>query len=239
MGLSAIAGAAVIGTVGSIYGASQSADAASHSADVQAAAGREASANTYAMFERMRSDLAPYRALGIGPADQIQQLTGSYPGGNPLTSYLTKPFTGQDLASTPGYQFTLDQGLKATQNALGAQGLGSSGSAVKAAAQYAQGLAGTTYNDQFKNTLAQQQQIYNMLGGQISTGQNAAAQTGNAGMNAASTSAGLLTGAAAAQGAGGVGVANAWNQGISGATNNLMQGSVLGGMYNKGVGLFG
>ena len=41
---------------------------------------------------------------------------------------MSAPFapTMAQLASTPGYQFTLDQGLKATQNAYAAQGLAGS-----------------------------------------------------------------------------------------------------------------
>lgn len=49
------------------------------------------------------------------------------------------------LQATPGYQFTLNQGLQATKSQLSAMGLADSGSAIKGAAQYAEGLAGTTY----------------------------------------------------------------------------------------------
>lgn len=68
------------------------------------------------------------------------------------------------LESTPGYQFTLDQGLKATQNSFTSKGLGNSGAALKGAASFASGLADqtysnrlneylNTYNSQFTNTL--------------------------------------------------------------------------------------
>ena len=53
------------------------------------------------------------------------------------------------MRQTPGYQFTLAQGLKATQSAAAARGLGVSGSALKGAGTYATGLADKTYLDQF------------------------------------------------------------------------------------------
>ncbi len=58
------------------------------------------------------------------------------------------------LSQTPGYQFALDQGLKATQNGFAAQGLASSGAAMKGGAQFAEGLASQTYNQQLQNYLA-------------------------------------------------------------------------------------
>jgi hypothetical protein len=60
--------------------------------------------------------------------------------------------TQEQLEKTPGYQFTLAQGLKATQNAAAARGLGISGAALKGAADYATGLADKTYQNQFANS---------------------------------------------------------------------------------------
>lgn len=59
--------------------------------------------------------------------------------------------TMQQLASTPGYQFTLQQGLQGVQNQYSGMGLGVSGAEQKGAASYASGLASQTYNDQLKN----------------------------------------------------------------------------------------
>ena len=61
-----------------------------------------------------------------------------------------------DLESTPGYQFTLNQGEKAVQNSAAARGLGVSGAALKGAATYATGLSDSTYN-----TRLQQEQTSN------------------------------------------------------------------------------
>lgn len=95
--------------------------------------------------------------------------------------------TMAQLEQTPGYQFTLDQGLKATQNSYAAQGLGTSGAAMKGADQYATGLASTTYNQQLQNYLTQNAQQYNMLlsgqsqGANLASAQNTILQGGNTG----------------------------------------------------------
>lgn len=57
------------------------------------------------------------------------------------------------LEATPGYQFAKEQGLKATQRAMSAAGLGGSGNAVTAAADYASGLAQQTYQSQIGNLM--------------------------------------------------------------------------------------
>ncbi len=57
------------------------------------------------------------------------------------------------LEATPGYQFTLGQGLKATQNSYAAKGLGSSGAAMRGAADYATGLSGATYEQRLQDYL--------------------------------------------------------------------------------------
>ncbi len=175
------------------------------------------------MFNAVRDLLKPFVSLGYGATNPLAQLTGTVEGGNPLTAPLTKPFTPGDLTTTPGYQFQLDQGERATQQALTATGLGRSGNAVKAANDYAQGLAGTTYQTQLGNYLAQNQQTYNMLGGLVQSGSAAAANVGGAGLQSQSQANALTTGGAAASAAGIVGSANALANAAS--TSGLLLGS--------------
>lgn len=107
-------------------------------------------------------------ALASSPAFGINGLLPTS-GDNLNLSALTQPFnpTMADLENTPGYKFTLNQGLQAVQNGYAAQGLGTSGAALKGAAQYASGLASTTYNQQLQNYLQQNQQRFNdLLAGQ-------------------------------------------------------------------------
>ena len=144
--------------------------------------------------------------------------------------------TEAQLQQTPGYQFTLSQGLKSTQSAAAARGLGSSGAALKGASTYATGLADSTYQNQFNNFQTQQTNNFNRLLGLTSLGENAAAQTGNYGTQTAANIGNNITGAgtatAAADTAAGSqisGLAN--NLGSAYLTNSLMGSSGGGGLY--------
>jgi len=244
MGMAAaIVGAGALGVAGSVASGVIGANAAQSAASTQAAAADTASNNTLAMFNKTQANLAPFVGAGTNALTQMQNLTGTNPGGNPLTAPLTAKFnpTMTDLAATPGYQFTLDQGLKSTQNGFAAQGLGTSGAALKGAANYAEGLAGTTYQQQFQNYLTQNQQIYNLLGGQTSLGENAAATTGNQGLTATGQAGNFLTSGAAASAAGTIGAANSTINslsGISSAGNNTAMMLALNnsGLFSSGAG---
>jgi hypothetical protein len=77
---------------------------------------------------------------------------GGTPSRTDVNQFSWNP-TQQGLEQTPGYQFTLDQGLKSAQNAAAARGLGVSGAALKASDTYATGLANSTYNQQLQNAI--------------------------------------------------------------------------------------
>jgi hypothetical protein len=174
----AILGAGAVGGLSSLIGGGISAQASTKAAQIQANAALQAAqlqqqAEQQALgfqeqqYATTQSNLAPYIGLGVG---SVGNLAGAIPGLvsqtqnavlpiAPISSALTgsAPSNLQLLSQTPGYQFTLQQGLQATQNSYAAQGLGSSGAALKGAANYAEGLAGTTYQQQFQNWLSQNQ----------------------------------------------------------------------------------
>jgi hypothetical protein len=62
-------------------------------------------------------------------------------------------FDASNLANTPGYQFALQQGLRGVNAGMAAGGLAGSGAAMKAGGQFAEGLASSTYNQQYQNAL--------------------------------------------------------------------------------------
>lgn len=131
-------------------------------------------------------------------------------------------FDPANLANTPGYQFTMDQGLKGIQNQMANRGLGLSGAQLKGATSYATGLANQTYGDQFNRALSGFNTNYQVAANNVSnlqnlvnTGQNSAAQTGQAGLAAANNAGNYLTQAGNAQASGLIGASNAANQGIS------------------------
>ncbi|MBB3931233.1 hypothetical protein GGR25_002283 [Kaistia hirudinis] len=162
-----------------------------------------------------QSQMAPYIGLGQSAAGAINDLYA-----NPQNAQAW-------LAATPGYQFTLNQGLKAVQNSAAARGLGSSGAALKGAANYATGLADNTYQNQFGN-------LTSLLG----TGQNAAGLLSNLGLQTAS-------GAAGVQGQTAANVANmltALGAGISGNYMNAAQGvgnALIGAGNTSGQAAYG
>ncbi len=233
----AIAGAGAIGAVGGVASGLIGAGAAKSAGAQQAAAANQASANTMTMFNKTQANLAPFVQGGTSAFNELLGLTGGNAGGNPLTAPLTAPFqpTMAQLSQTPGYQFALQQGELATQDSFAAQGLGTSGAAMKGAANYAEGLASTTYQQQFQNYLQQNQQIYGMLGGLGQTGENSAAMTGQQGLTATGQAGQFSTAAAAAGAAGTIGQANALTGAIGGVTGAANQTALMLALNNSGL----
>jgi hypothetical protein len=127
------------------------------------------------------------------------------------------------LASTPGYQFDLSQGLESAQNGFAARGLASSGAAMKGAANYATGLANNTLQTQQQIFAANQTNAYNKLMGGAQLGESAASQTGNTGTAQTAQATQALMGGANASAAGTIGSANALANGLTSGANSLAQ----------------
>ncbi len=216
-------GAAISG-IGSLAGGAISAFGAN------SAAGQQKNALNQAITTQINEQLAlggmiqPYQNLGRTSADTLRNKLPE------LTSNFSP--TMDQLAQTPGYQFTLQQGEQGVANQYSGQGLGNgvttgatattpSGPGVKGALNYAQGLASTTYQQQFQNYMAQNAQNYNILMGGGQLGEQASAAWGNVAQSISPTIGGYQSGIGAAGAAGTMGVANALGQGIGGAGNAL------------------
>lgn len=184
--------------------------AAESAADTQSQAARYAADLTNQRWQQTRNDLLPFIQGGYDSSNILRQLTGTNPGGNPLTAALTRQFTGADLESTPGYQFTRDQGLKSLYNGYAARGLGNSSAALRGAARYTTGLAQATYDKQLQNDLVQRQSIFNMLFPQSQQGAQSAGALANLGQQYQNSTNQLIGTAAASEAAGDVGSAKAW-----------------------------
>jgi len=220
MGLG-VAGSIAVGTAAAGLGsAAMNSMAQGSAARKQVGAENAATALQQQMYQANVGRMQPW-------VDNGQQNMGMLASQMPNLTAKFNPTQAQ-LEQTPGYQFALSQGMQATQNGQAAQGLGNSGAAMKGAEQYAQGLASTTYQQQFQNYLGQNQQIYNMLNGQSALGENAAAQVGT---NAAQMAGGMATtqvGAGNAAAAGIMGQNNAMNGMLGGAGSNLQSGLMTG-----------
>ena len=233
----------VIGAVGSMSAADTAAGAASDAAALQAQ-----------QFQQTRGDLLPYNTAGQNVLGDLTALarSGPYGGGKNYLAMAEGMLPGQmtqaQLEQTPGYQFNLSQGLKSTQSAAAARGLGVSGAALKGAASYATGLADSTYQQQFANAQTRYSDVYNLNTGQQSAlqnqyarlsgvatiGESAAAATGVAGTSAAKTEGQGLMSAGQYSAAGTQGAANALQGGIS----NYLQYDALK-KYTGGTGGYG
>jgi hypothetical protein len=232
--------AAAIGGAGSIAGGLISAGGAKTAADEQLAATQLGIQYQQLNKGQLLGLLSPYLNTGQSGVNQLSANIGS----------LTKPFnpTMADLAATPGYQFTLQQGEQGVANAYSGQGLGAgvtggatamtpSGPGAKGAINYAENLASTTYQQQFQNYLGQNSQIFNMMMGQAGLGEQAAGTYGGVSQSATNAISGLTSAGGAAQAAGTQSAANALGQGITGATSGLSNFALLNSL--GGGSLFG
>lgn len=141
--------------------------------------------------------------------------------------YLLRNFTGDDLENEPGYQFGLAEGNKALDRRFASGGNYFSGAALKGATRYAQDYAGTKFGEGFNRDSANKTRVYNFLTGQQSIGQNAAAQTGNAGMTMASQVGANTTAMGNAQGASQIAQGNAWAGGLNNIAGMYQQNQLM------------
>ena len=219
----ALAASAGAGLVGSAI----SGNAAQTAAKDQTQAEQSAQQIMQQQYQQTRADLLPYNTAGQGAVSAIQQ-----------TPAFNFNDTQAQLEATPGYQFNLSQGLKATQNSAAARGLGVSGAAQKGAASYASGLADTTYQNQFSNALNTYQTNLAKQQNLAGLGESAAAQTGAFGTQTAANIGQTAVGVGNAQAAGAVGTANAAASGLSGVGNAFLTSAFLNNPSNN-AGIFG
>ncbi len=202
----------------------------------------EAQAGQNSAYDAQTANLNPYLQAGQQGITSLSQML--QPGGE-----LTKQFgfDATNLQNEPGYQFQLQQGNKAVNNAHAANGLAGSGAQSKALAQYGQGLAGTTYQNAYnralttfqtnrQNTLAPLSTLINA--GQTATGQfDQAAQSranfnGNAGMQGAKSIADIFQNIGGVKAAGSVAQGNTWSSFANSATQGI--GDYLSGRADPG-----
>ncbi len=194
----AIGGAALIGGAATAFGASEAAGAQKDAAALAAQTQKDIYASNKGMLQ-------PWNDAGFKAYGTLNDLLGV--GGNSATMQST-------LESLPGYQFTLGQGLKSVQNSAAARGLGTSGAALKGAANYATGLADSTYGNQVTR-----------IGNSADMGLRAASSLAGVGTTAGQ-------GIAGSQIAGGNAAAAGWN-GIGAGVNNATQGLTLAALLNN------
>lgn len=193
--------AAAVGAGATIYSASQSSKSAKQANQTQQAAQDAAEAR----YQQTRTDLMPYMEAGtnaLGPQQDLLGLNGQEAADKAMGNF----------QSSPGYQYQLEQGIRAIDNSASANGMLNSGSRMKALQDRGNSLAAQDFGT-----------YYNRLAGLTGLGQNAAAGVGNTGTQVSQM--GTQTAAGQAQ----TGVSAASNQasmygnaaqGIGNAINN-------------------
>lgn len=229
-----------ISAAGSIASGVIGANASKSAAQTQASSADKALQFQEQVYADQKANQAPYIQAGQQSVGQLMAdlNNGTFGPGS------IKPFqapTAAEAEATPGYQFTLQQGLRGVNAAASAGGRSLSGGTLKAIDQYGSGLASTTYGDTFNRALstyqaqlAGQGQAYNQLAGVAGTGQNAVQGINNTGTATAQNVGNLMTGIGNAQASGIIGAANATGGAIGGSTNALGQALLYQSLFGNG-----
>lgn len=142
--------------------------------------------------------------------------------------------TAADVQSEPGYQFGLDQSMRALNNQLAARGMRNSGAALKSAARYASDYATTKYDNAFNRINNQQTNQFNRFASVSGLGQTGANALSSAGQNYANQVGANTTGLGNALAASSLAQGNAWS-----GTANQLSGWYANQARNGGVGSSG
>jgi hypothetical protein len=207
------------------------ANAASSGAAAQANAANQAAQLQREQFDITNEQQRPWREAGGRALTRLES----------LAEY--KPFNMATFAQDPSYQFRLDQGNKSLERSAAARGGLISGNTGGALMNYGQNLASQEYSNAFNRYQTERNATlapYMTLAGY---GTSANALSAQAGQNYATNAGNMLTSGAAAQAAGGVGVANAVtggaNQYMNYTSNNNLANALRGGGGGYGSGYSG
>lgn len=259
----AIAGGAALSGITSLIGGGKQASAATRAAQIQANAALQAANLQQQRFQTVAGTLDPFIQYGQQFMNPLLQLTGVGGGGAgvlnaPLTQLPGQVVqqwapTTQQLEQMPGYQFQVNQALKAAQSqVIGQLGQGGRGGpSLLTAETVASGLAGENWAANWQQFMQQQglnlqqqqlnlqgrAQTFNMLAGGLQTGLGAAGALGGVSVQNAANIGNALQAAGAAQAGGTVGASNVLfgaqggvtglGQSIAGIPQNILLGSIL------------
>ena len=143
-------------------------------------------------------------------------------------------FGPEQFSKDPGYGFRLSEGQKALDRQAAARGGLISGSALKAAQRYGQDMGSQEYMNAFNRYQIERNAQLNPLQSLANVGQTTANQLGQYGAANAANIGNLMTGGAAARGAGQVGAANAVTGGLGTYLNYTSSNNLLNALQNRG-----
>lgn len=181
--------------------------------NTQAAAADRANQTQWDIYNQNRTDTQPWRDAG---ASVLPQLTSGLAEGGKFN----RDFTMADFEKDPGYDFRMQEGVKALERSRAARSGLYGGATGKGIARYAQDYASGEYTNAFNRYMMQRNSQFNRLSGLAGTGQTANEQLANQGMNYANQYGNNVTGAANARASGYVGAGNALTSGVGQYINN-------------------
>lgn len=179
------------------------ANAANRAGKMQSEAADRAAELQNQQFQQTREDLAPYRTAGV---NALKKLEG-------MADYTM--FGPEQFSKDPGYGFRLSEGQKALDRQAAARGGLISGSALKAAQRFGQEMGSQEYQNAFNRYQIERNAKLGPYQSLAGVGQTTANQLGQFGATNAANVGNLMTGGAAANAAGQVGVANAFTGGVN------------------------
>jgi hypothetical protein len=223
----AILGSALLGAAASKSASKTQSQAATQAADVQKQVADQQTALQREMFQQQQQNQAPWLAAGQTALNALTPLATNY-----------QKFGMDQFQQDPGYAFRLAEGQKALDRSAAARGGLISGGALKAATRYGQDMGSQEYTNAFNRyqteRAAQLQPLQSLAGvGQTAAntlgqaGQNYASNVGNALGAYGSNVGNLMTGGAAANAAGQVGMANAFTGGLGTYLNYTNNNALL------------
>jgi hypothetical protein len=198
------------------------ASAAKSAASTQAAAADRAAELQNQQFQQTRQDLAPYRAAGVNALGKLEG----------MADYTM--FGPEQFSKDPGYGFRLSEGQKALDRQAAARGGLISGSALKAATRFGQDMGSQEYTNAFNRYQIERAAKLGPYQSLAGVGQTTANQLGQFGAANAANVGNLMTGGAAANAAGQVGMANAFTGGVGQYLNYSQGNNLLNALKNRG-----
>jgi len=142
--------------------------ASDSAADAQRSAANAANATQLAMFNQTRKDQTPWRDAGKQALGQMQD------------QQYQQDFTMNDFKTDPGYNFRLQEGMKALERSAAARGSLNSGATLKAIARYGQNVATDEYQNAYNRYNADKDRRFNRLASLAGIGQTATNAMSNA-----------------------------------------------------------
>ena len=198
----------------------------------QAAAMREANETLKQNYAEAKDRYSPYSEQGARSFSDLANMTAQderfSTADNPMRDH-NGVFSMADFEKDPGYQFQMEEGMKAINRGAAAGGGRGGGATMKALARFGQGLASQEYGNAYNRFNQDYQNSYNRFNQDQSTQYGRMSDLVNYGQNANNmiTNAGSQTAMGVSQNQMGLGNAR--------AANELNRGNDLKSLWQQGI----